>query len=145
ESALAPAVETFSEGPDARDALASQPQGHLGGRGFVGAATEEDDVAVARDSLDGFLEIRGIHTHRAGNRFRLGVKFHLVAQVHDNDLFTRIETLFQFLRRDARDAKLPDKSPAVLPFPTDIGGKRRYQQNQKAPATKTLEGESQLR
>ena len=90
-AALAPGLQSALQGPDAFDAVLSQEQRHTGAGSFVGSSTVKNDFAIARQAVAFFFEFPGFDMQRSGNNFRLGFEVHRMTEIHDCDLFPRID------------------------------------------------------
>src|SRR6266436_330740 len=64
----------------------------------------------ARHAVILLFHILGVHAERAGNRMRVSLEVHGMPQVNDNEIFSGVDLLLQFLCRDARDAQLSQES-----------------------------------
>src|SRR5260370_37941114 len=111
--AFAPGIQTTQQRPNPLDAILPEEQRHTGAGGFVWSSTVEDYFAVARQPVVLLFQLLGVHAERAGNGFRIGFEFHRVAQVDNDEFFARVEVLFEFVHRNARDAQLAQQAPAA--------------------------------
>ncbi len=131
---LAPFFQAALQRADALNAFFPEKQRHTGAGGFVWSSTVEDDVAIARQALVVFLEFASIHAKGAGDGLRLRFEVHGVAQVHDGDLFLRVQFFLQLRYSDPRDAQVAEKFLPGREFVGHVAGERgRNEQNQPAP------------
>src|SRR4029077_10825197 len=83
---------------------------HTGAGSLVWSSTVKNDFAVGRQAVILLFQIFGVHAESAGYRMRVRLELHGMPQIHDNEVFSGINLLLQFLCRDARNAQFAQKA-----------------------------------
>ena len=116
----APALVAFRKRADSRDSLAAQEEREPGGGHFIRARAKQNYLAVPGNHFVGFLELRGIHVQRAGNRLRVGVEVERVAQVDNDEVLAGVYFFLQLFGSDTRNLQIAQEFLAIIEFPENI-------------------------
>src|SRR4029077_7133707 len=108
--ALAPGVQPALQRPDAPHAFAPQEQRHTGAGSLVWSSAVKNDFTVRRQAVILLFQIFGVYAKGAGYGMWVGLELHGMPQVHDNEIFSCVDLLLQFLCRDARNAQFAQKA-----------------------------------
>src|SRR5437667_11038587 len=115
-----PALEAAEQRPDTRLARPPKPERRPAARGFVRSRAVQNDLAVTRQLALSPLDLLGGDPERAWDRVGHGLHVERRSQVEDDHLLSRVQILFQLVRRDPGDSEKAEKAAPLSVLDEDI-------------------------
>src|SRR5213594_5241316 len=105
---------------DSRDPLTPELERHPGARGFVRSGTVELQLSRSEELPLMLVDLVGRHPAAARDGVGRGRHLEPRPEIDDRDVLARVEPALKRFRRDAGDAKRPEKEPPAHVLYQDV-------------------------